>query len=96
MLSTPGNGTLCARVDRSDQAIQYALTFGALEREVTQSHIHFERATNPGRPADVTGGAAIGVQPDGNHDHHGHHRFGYRPRVRRRARHPRSDSPRRS
>jgi hypothetical protein len=47
-LSTPGEGTFRARVDRSDQEIQYKLTFGDLESDVTQAHIHFENATNSG------------------------------------------------
>jgi hypothetical protein len=47
-LSTPGDGTFRARVDRKAQEIQYKLTFGDLESDVTQAHIHFENATNNG------------------------------------------------
>jgi hypothetical protein len=47
-LSTPGNGTFRARVDRQNQEIQYKLTFADLESNVTQAHIHFENATNSG------------------------------------------------
>jgi hypothetical protein len=47
-LSTPGNGTFRARVDRSDQEIEYKLTFGDLESDATQAHIHFENPTNSG------------------------------------------------
>jgi CHRD domain-containing protein len=47
-LSTPGNGTFRARVDKSSQEIQYKLTFGALGSDATQAHIHFENPTNSG------------------------------------------------
>ena len=47
-LSTPGQGTFRATIDRKDQEIHYTLKFSGLESPVTQSHIHFENRTNSG------------------------------------------------
>jgi hypothetical protein len=47
-LSTPGTGELRAWVNRSGQEIRYRLSYGDLESAATQSHIHFENATNNG------------------------------------------------
>jgi len=47
-LSTPGSGEFRAFVSRSGERIRYRLTYGHLESAVTQSHIHFENATNNG------------------------------------------------
>jgi CHRD domain len=47
-LSTTGHGKFRATIDRKDQEIHYTLTFGDLETDATQSHIHFENRTNNG------------------------------------------------
>jgi hypothetical protein len=47
-LSTPGSGEFRAAVSRSGEKIRYRLTYGHLETDVTQAHIHFENATNNG------------------------------------------------
>ena len=47
-LSTPGTGEFRAFVNRSGDEIRYRLTYGDLESAATQSHIHFENATNNG------------------------------------------------
>ena len=47
-LSTPGTGEFRAFVSRSGDQIRYRLTYGHLESAATQSHIHFENATNNG------------------------------------------------
>ena len=47
-LSTPGTGEFRAFVNRSGQEIRYRLTYDDLESPATQSHIHFENATNNG------------------------------------------------
>jgi hypothetical protein len=47
-LSTPGHGEFRATIDKGAQEIRYRLTFGDLESDVMQAHIHFENATNPG------------------------------------------------
>ena len=66
-LSTPGQGTFRATIDRKDQEIHYTLTFSGLESPVTQSHIHFENRTNSG-PVVVflctnLGNGPAGTQP---------------------------------
>lgn len=46
-LSTTGNGTFKARIDRNGQRISYRLTYANLEGSVTQSHIHIgQRGVN--------------------------------------------------
>ena len=47
-LSTPGSGEFRAFVSRSGEKIRYRLTYGRLESDATQAHIHFENATNNG------------------------------------------------
>lgn len=47
-LSTPGVGEFHASINRAEDEIQWELTFSGLESSVTQSHIHFENATNTG------------------------------------------------
>jgi CHRD domain-containing protein len=47
-LSTPGVGEFRASINRSASEIRYQLTFSGLETDATQSHIHFENATNNG------------------------------------------------
>ena len=47
-LSTPGVGELRTSIARSKDEIRYELTFGDLESDATQAHIHFENATNNG------------------------------------------------
>ena len=47
-LSTPGLGRFNARISKDETEIQWELTFSALETDATQSHIHFENATNNG------------------------------------------------
>jgi hypothetical protein len=47
-LSTAGSGTFRAHVDHRNDEIDYRLSFSGLESDVTQSHIHFENATNNG------------------------------------------------
>jgi len=47
-LSTPGHGTFRASIDEKASEIRYELTFGDLESNATQSHIHFENRTNTG------------------------------------------------
>jgi CHRD domain len=47
-LSTTGAGEFHATIDDDGNAIHYRLTFGALESDVTQAHIHFENRTNNG------------------------------------------------
>jgi len=47
-LSTPGHGTFRASIDKKKSEIRYTLTFSGLESSATQSHIHFENATNNG------------------------------------------------
>ncbi|HEY1276519.1 MAG TPA: CHRD domain-containing protein [Thermoleophilaceae bacterium] len=47
-LSTPGVGEFHAFINKSAQEIRYRLTFSRLESAATQSHIHFENATNNG------------------------------------------------
>lgn len=46
-LSTEGNGTFKARIDRNGQQISYRLTYSDLEGAVLQAHIHIgQRAVN--------------------------------------------------
>ena len=40
-VSTTGGGEFRAAIDRDSDIIQYQITYGALESDVTQSHIHF-------------------------------------------------------
>jgi hypothetical protein len=40
-LSTPGRGRFRAVIDEDAQTITYRLTYGGLEADVTQAHIHF-------------------------------------------------------
>jgi CHRD domain len=40
-ISTTGSGSFKARIDRSDQTIDYRLSYADLEGAVTQAHIHF-------------------------------------------------------
>jgi hypothetical protein len=47
-LSTPGGGFFKAALSRHSDEIRYELTFGRLESDATQSHIHFEQQTNNG------------------------------------------------
>jgi CHRD domain len=47
-LSTTGQGKFRASIDKQDREIRYTLTFGGLESNATQSHIHFENRTNNG------------------------------------------------
>jgi CHRD domain len=47
-LSTTGAGEFHANISDDDHAIRYRLTFGSLETDATQAHIHFENATNNG------------------------------------------------
>ena len=47
-LSTTGAGEFRARLARDGQSMTYELSFGETETTVTQSHIHFENATNNG------------------------------------------------
>jgi hypothetical protein len=47
-LSTPGAGEFRASIDDAASEIRYQLTFGGLETDATQSHIHFENETNNG------------------------------------------------
>lgn len=66
-LSTPGQGTFRATIDRKAQEIRYTLKFGGLESDVTQSHIHLENRTNAG-PVVVflctnLGNGPAGTQP---------------------------------
>jgi len=66
-LSTPGTGEFRASVNRNGQEIKYTLTFGNLESNATQAHIHFENATNAG-PVVVflcsnLGNGPAGTQP---------------------------------
>jgi hypothetical protein len=42
-LSTPGRGRFHAVLDEDAQTITYRLTYGGLEADVTQAHIHFGR-----------------------------------------------------
>jgi CHRD domain len=46
-ISTSGNGTFKARIDRNGQEISYQLTYSDLEADVQQAHIHMgQRAVN--------------------------------------------------
>ncbi len=48
-ISTTGNGVLHARINNDDTEIAYALSYAALEGDVTQAHIHFgQRGVNGG------------------------------------------------
>ena len=48
-ISTTGNGTFKARIDRNGQEISYRLTYADLEGDVLQAHIHLgQRAVNGG------------------------------------------------
>ena len=47
-LSTTGKGKFRMTIDRKAQEIRYTLTYSGLESPATQSHIHFEKATNNG------------------------------------------------
>ena len=40
-LSTPGEGSFKAHIDRNNQVIHYSLSYENLESAVTQAHIHF-------------------------------------------------------
>jgi hypothetical protein len=42
-ISSPGNGTFRATIDRSTQTISYRLTYADLPTTVQQAHIHFGR-----------------------------------------------------
>jgi hypothetical protein len=65
IVSTTGSGTFRAQINSSAGEIAYRVTFSGLETPITQSHIHFENATNagsvvaflcsslPGKPAGV-------------------------------------------
>ena len=62
-VSTTGNGSFEARVDRRNEEISYRLEYADLEGEVTQAHIHFsQRAVNGGISAflctNIGGGTA--------------------------------------
>lgn len=63
-LSTPGNGTFTARIDNDGSSISYRLTYGDLETDVTQAHIHLGQT-------GVNGGISVflcsnlGNGPDG-------------------------------
>jgi hypothetical protein len=46
-ISTTGNGTFKAKIDRNGQQISYRLSYADLEGDVRQAHIHFaQRAVN--------------------------------------------------
>jgi hypothetical protein len=46
-ISTEGNGTFKAKIDRNAQEISYRLSYADFEADVTQAHIHFgQRAVN--------------------------------------------------
>src|SRR5262245_52469398 len=47
-LATPGHGEFRAQIDDQAGEIRWELTFGDLESDATQSHIHFENRTNSG------------------------------------------------
>ena len=47
-LATPGHGKFQAQIDDKAGEIRWKLTFGDLESDATQSHIHFENRTNNG------------------------------------------------
>jgi CHRD domain len=47
-ISTSGSGSFRAFINRSDDEINYRVTFSGLETAITQSHIHFENETNNG------------------------------------------------
>jgi hypothetical protein len=47
-LATPGHGEFRAQIDDKAGEIRWQLTFGDLESDATQSHIHFENSTNSG------------------------------------------------
>ena len=47
-LSTSGNGTFTARVNKDQTEIKWELTFSALESDADAAHIHFENPTNNG------------------------------------------------
>ena len=47
-LSTPGVGEFRAKLDNSEQKIDYEVTFGGFPTDVRQSHIHFENRSNNG------------------------------------------------
>jgi CHRD domain len=63
-LSTPGNGTFRAKIDRANAEIDYKLTFGELESPVTQAHIHFGGPWEAG-PVIVFLCANVGTPPAG-------------------------------
>ncbi|MET0144624.1 MAG: CHRD domain-containing protein [Ilumatobacteraceae bacterium] len=47
-LSTTGGGQFRAALNERSEQIKWELSFGNLETDVTQAHIHFENATNNG------------------------------------------------
>ena len=47
-LATPGHGEFRAQINDQAGEIRWELTFGDLESDATQSHIHFENSTNSG------------------------------------------------
>jgi hypothetical protein len=65
IVSTTGSGTFRAQINTDGTEISYRVMFSGLETPITQSHIHFENATNagsvvaflcsslPGKPAGV-------------------------------------------
>src|SRR4051794_25586555 len=65
IVSSTGSGTFRAQINSDATKITYRVTFSGLESPITQSHIHFENATNagavvaflcsslPGKPAGV-------------------------------------------
>lgn len=63
-LSTPGNGTFRAKIDTANAEIDYTLTFGGLESNVTQAHIHFGGPWEAG-PVIVFLCANVGTPPAG-------------------------------
>lgn len=47
-LATPGHGKFQAQIDKQAGEIRWQLTFGDLDSDATQSHLHFENRTNSG------------------------------------------------
>jgi CHRD domain len=63
-ISSAGNGSFRARIDRTARIIQFQMSYEALEGDILQSHIHFGRpATNGGIVAFLC--TNLGNEPKG-------------------------------
>jgi hypothetical protein len=63
-LSTPGNGTFTAKINKAAESIDYTLTFSGLESDAFMAHIHFGGPWEAG-PVIVWLCGPVGTAPAG-------------------------------